>query len=1038
MPSPSLPSTLIAAVQEQRAILFLGSGASRNASHQNSLQIPLGEKLRDLLCDKYFDGRLKDRQLTAVAAMAASEVGITQLQKYVRDIFQDFGPADFHSLVPTFRWRAIATTNFDLIIERAYERSRGAVQTLVKTVKDGDLFDTRMNEATDPVGYLKLHGCIDHYADETIPLILGQEQYASYAANRTRFYGRLKDLGHENPIVFCGYSISDPHIQQLLFDLTDKKISRPMYYHISPNLSDVEIRYWHGNQVTCVPATFSHFLHELDRKISTNARKLRRSAVLGKLSLQPHYRVLNAVESDSLRYFLEKDALHIHSGLVPSRQDPQEFYKGYDTGFGCIVQGLDVARNITDSILVDTILLDEEQRRNGELFLLKGPAGNGKTVTLKRAAWEAATSYEKVALYVDGPAGLRYEPLNEIRQLTGKRIFLFVDRVALVRDELRNLLEACRSQKLPLSVIGAERENEWHIYCDVLEPFARQEFPISYLSKEEILELLAALERHRALGLLADKSLDERVDAFMKHAERQLLVALHETTLGLPFETIVLDEYNRIKPREAQTLYLDIAALHQFGASVRAGLVSRASGIGFREFGERFLRPLADVVLIDEGQRPGDVFYRSRHQHVAELVFNQVLPSNGEKYDLLAKLIRAMNIDYSSDHETFSRLIRGRSVASMFSEINLGRLLYDAAEEVAGGEWFVTHQRAVFELQHPDGSLVEAERVADRAASANPNSRSVRHTQAEIARRQAVATPDPLRKQSYRRVARERLSGDYAKLSEYDVVTRAKVAIDELKELVAKVTDNTAAASLLAATKEAETAIERGRAEFPQSQEILAAEANLRDILNQAPKALAALERAFKLNPRQDWLAIRLARRYVELGLVSKAAEVMELCLKQNPESKSAHLQLAQILRQSGARPDTIIDHLRRSFTPGDSNFEGQFWYARELFLANKLPSSESMFENLNQRAPGRFRNDASAEVYDRNGQLAAFQGTLVRKEEGYGFVRPLDFATDMFASRAESARHEWGQLGQGGRVLFALAFNRKGPRAVRLTPRRV
>src|SRR5258708_5851378 len=94
MPSPSLPSTLIAAVQEQRAILFLGSGASRNASHPNSMQIPLGEKLRDLLCDKYFDGRLKDRHLTAVAAMAASEVGITQLQKYVRDIFQDFGPAD--------------------------------------------------------------------------------------------------------------------------------------------------------------------------------------------------------------------------------------------------------------------------------------------------------------------------------------------------------------------------------------------------------------------------------------------------------------------------------------------------------------------------------------------------------------------------------------------------------------------------------------------------------------------------------------------------------------------------------------------------------------------------------------------------------------------------------------------------------------------------------------------------------------------------------------------------------------------------------
>jgi tetratricopeptide (TPR) repeat protein len=1037
MTTPALPATLIAAIQEQRAILFLGAGASRDAAHPKNAQIPLGEKLRDLLCDKYFGGQLKDRPLTAVAAMAASEVGLVHMQKFVRDIFLDYSPADFHMLLPTFRWRAIATTNFDLIIERAYERSRGTVQTLVKSFKDGDLFDNRMNEATDPVGYLKLHGCIDHYTDESIPLILGQEQYASYATNRTRFYNRLRDLAFDNPIIFCGYSISDPHIQQLLFDLTDKKIKRPMYYYIAPHISDVEARYWLGNQITCINATFAEFLSEIDRKISTTARKLPRGVSTGQLSLHPHYRMLNAAESDSLCYYLENDALHIHSGLVPPRQDPVEFYKGYDTGFGCIVQNLDIERSVTDSILVDAILLADAQRKNGELFLLKGPAGNGKTVSLKRAAWEAAVSYEKLVLYVDGPAGLRFEPLDEIFQLTGKRIFIFVDRVALVRNELSSLLSECRGRRFPLTVIGAERENEWHIYCEVLEPFARQDFPIAYLSKEEIIDLLAALEKHGALGLLADKTRDERIDEFTKHAERQLLVALHETTLGLPFERIVFDEYNRIRPREAQTLYLDIAALHQFGAPVRAGLVSRASGINFREFGEKFLKPLADVVLIDQGERPGDIFYRSRHQHVAELVFNQVLPSGGEKYDLLAKLIGSMNIDYSSDKETFTRIIRGRAVASMFPDVDLGRLLYDAAEAAAQNEWFVPHQRAVFELQHPEGSLVEAERAAERAASANPHSRSIRHTQAEIARRQAIATTDPLRKQAYRRQARERLFGDAVKLSEYDIVTRAKVAIDELRDFAPKVSDKNSETTFLAATKEAETAIERGRTEFPDSTEILAVEASLRDVLDQAPKALAALENAFKLNPRQDWLATRLAKRYSELGQPDKAQEVMEKCLTQNPDSKAAHLQLAHILRKSGAPTDKIIDHFRRSFTSGDSNFEGQFWYARELFLANRLVDAESAFENLNERAPGRFRNDAAAEVTDRDGRFVSYEGTVVRKEEGYGFVKPLDFAVDLFTSRGESARHEWNQIIKWGKVSFYLAFNRRGPRAIKLTPRR-
>jgi hypothetical protein len=98
----------------------------------------------------------------------------------------------------------------------------------------------------------------------------------------------------------------------------------------------------------------------------------------------------------------------------------------------------------------------------------------------------------------------------------------------------------------------------------------------------------------------------------------------------------------------------------------------------------------------------------------------------------------------------------------MFLDVGLGRLLYDKAEQVAKGEWFVPHQRAVFEMQQ--GALGAAEAAAARAAEMNPNSRSIRHTQAEIARRQAVAANDPLLKQSYRRVARERIGQDSSRL----------------------------------------------------------------------------------------------------------------------------------------------------------------------------------------------------------------------------------------------------------------------------------
>lgn len=249
--------------------------------------------------------------------------------------------------------------------------------------------------------------------------------------------------------------------------------------------------------------------------------------------------------------------------------------------------------------------------------MLKGPAGNGKTVSLKRIAWEASVTYGQLVLYAASPAALRIEPLAEIYRLTGKRIFLFVDRVALVRDELEDLLVASRVRTIPLSVVGSERDSEWNIYCEQLEPFVRQEFPVRYLNEHEINDLLALLEDHQALGALKDLAPQERILAFTESAGRQLLVALHEATLGIPFEEIIVDEYERIEPVLARSLYLDICALHQFGAPVRAGLISRASGVEFGRFQKEFIRPLENVVHVVKDGHSRDVYYRSRQATVA-------------------------------------------------------------------------------------------------------------------------------------------------------------------------------------------------------------------------------------------------------------------------------------------------------------------------------------------------------------------------------------------------------------------------------------
>lgn len=1027
-----IPAALMDAIKEQRTVLFLGAGASREATHPTGQQIPQGDGLRDMICDKFLGGALKEKSLTAVASMASSEAGAAEFQKFVRDLLLPFGPADFHLMIPKFRWRAIATTNLDLIIEKSYEATPSPLQNLVKTVKDGDNFESRCNKETDPVIFYKLHGCIDHYTDFDIPLVLGSEQYASYASNRSLFYKRFQDLGREYPVIFVGYSISDPHIQKLLFDLTDSSIKRPPFYLILPKINSIEARYWSGHHVFTIESTFKEFLLALDQHIPPIARALSLRMGGGELSIRMHYRVAHVAEPSFVGKYLDTHAQHIHSGLVSPRQNPKDFYRGYDNGWGCITQNLDVRRSLCDSVLVDAILASDENRRMVELFMLKGPGGNGKSVSLKRIAWDAGVTYDQLVLYPNSAAGLHIESLAEIYRLTGKRLFLFVDRVALVRNELRELIEGAVSRSVPLTIVGAERDNEWNIYCEQLEPFVCQEFPVRYLNEGEIKRLLRLLERHDALGLLKELAFEDRVAKFVEAAERQLLVALHEATLGIPFEDIVVDELQRIQPDVARSLYLDICALHQLGVPVRAGLISRASGIRFEQFETEFLQPLENVVHVVKDHPSRDVHYRSRHQHVAEIVFNRVVPAPDDKFDLLVRLLQAMNVDYTSDSETFSQLVRARNVVQMFPSIHLGRLFYDRVQEAAPNNPFTLHQRAVFEMQHHGGSLVLADELATRALELNPGNRSIQHTQAEISRRQANETDDPLRKHSLRQFTREKLAKIAPRLSEYDLDTHARLAIDEFKELLASLEmpdDGPPPVALIEAAKATETAIQRGLQMFPESTHLLTAEATFRECLDQTARAQQALERAFRLNPRQDWLALRLAKRYQASGDQEKARQVLETCLQDNPSSKLAHLEMGRLLLDSGAN-NLAIEHLRRAFTEGDNHYEAQFWFARELFLQNRFDESDRLFAALNSRAPGRFRNQWAAAVGGNSNPLR-YEGRVERKEEGYAFVKIPQFPKAVFASRADSESEEWDALCKGSKATCGLAFNRRGPRAI-------
>jgi hypothetical protein len=119
----SLPKVLVDNIKENSVVLFLGAGASIGAEHPQRKQIPNGKELAKMLVDKFLGPEYRGIPLLRAAELAIAQSDLFTFQDYVASIFREFGPSDHHRLVPRFLWKAIFTTNYDLVIERAYEQA---------------------------------------------------------------------------------------------------------------------------------------------------------------------------------------------------------------------------------------------------------------------------------------------------------------------------------------------------------------------------------------------------------------------------------------------------------------------------------------------------------------------------------------------------------------------------------------------------------------------------------------------------------------------------------------------------------------------------------------------------------------------------------------------------------------------------------------------------------------------------------------------------------------------------------------------------
>jgi len=256
-----MPEELYKYIILGNCVLFVGAGASIEAG------APSAQEMARELSKKYLQGKHQEEPLSKIASYIDAKPGLGRrlVIDYLINRLSPLKPSKAHLLLPKHRWSAIYTTNYDTLIEQAYE---GVGVKYKPILSSCDL----VIDMTDHYSYVLLykpHGCISRPAASEAPIIITEDDYYSVADSRKAIYRQLEVHKYKSVFLFIGYSFSDFNLSQIWFDVS-KELGRfsQWAYALWPNCSKIQRDTWRTRNLELIDMQFGEFMTELSTILS--------------------------------------------------------------------------------------------------------------------------------------------------------------------------------------------------------------------------------------------------------------------------------------------------------------------------------------------------------------------------------------------------------------------------------------------------------------------------------------------------------------------------------------------------------------------------------------------------------------------------------------------------------------------------------------------------------------------------------------------------------------------------------------------------
>lgn len=661
--------SLASSLKPESTVLLFGAGSSMPSG------APSSRKLVESLATA-FKVDASDLDLREMSTLIETRHSRSQLIDTLRPMFADLRPTGGLLTLPRFRWKSLFTTNYDQLIEKAYERANSPMTVFSSN------FDFRRHDAPDATKLHKLHGTVEHdVADgHRSRWIITEQDYDLTDEFRESLFDSFRnDLASAN-LVIIGHSLADPDIKAIVTRALAirQKASNPggiymLMYSGSPEKAAV----FESRGIKVAVGGIDDFFAALT-------------------AAGPALSVVHTDTGNPLDVAVVLQPLTIDVGHSRQWQTSKiaDMFNGWPASYADIDAGLTFKRSVVEAC--------EAQFRSGgkPSVLLLGASGVGKTTAgrqlLTRCATDGYHCWEHKSDHPLMPD--RWIAVAQKLQRDGVKGLLLVDDGDEHLHELNSLFDGLSSKGLTsLGVVITASRNQWNPRIKSPTLLAGCEtYVLEKLDAREITDLLRLVESNTTISALVESSFlgfspSERRVRLEERFEKDMFVCLKNIFASEAFDDIVLREYASLAP-QLQDIYKYVAALEDAGVRVHRQLIIRLLGIPMNTLGSS-LENLTDIIheyTIDEKQ--GVYGWRGRHPVIMGIIAEFKFAETESYATLFERVIDALMPTLDIEIRTLIALCSGQGGIMRLPDRKVQNRLLGKMISVAPGERVPRHR----------------------------------------------------------------------------------------------------------------------------------------------------------------------------------------------------------------------------------------------------------------------------------------------------------------------------------------------------------